>query len=138
MNVSNLQIWKEEALNEDEYLFKFITKGTTTIGFLSKLNKDGSIPSNFLNWPRYGKEKDDIYKFVETYRSGWMWNGCRFGTSQIWAIMLHPLGFTVEITYENLFEICKTTTMVNRIFDCELKYVREGNNKSGFLVLKNN
>ena len=62
-------------------------------GFMTKLNKDGSIPVNFLEWNQdvgYEVHKED-------YSYGWKLVSFRSGKSQNWVILQHPKGFTVEV-----------------------------------------
>lgn len=87
-------------LGERDFLKKVRNEDSKTpTGFLSKLNKDGSIPVAFADWPKYlyGQEKPEISVHTETLRSGWKISGFRFGESQNWAILVHPNGFKLEI-----------------------------------------
>jgi hypothetical protein len=81
-----------EHLAENEYLLKIRKSGQIDTGYMSKLNQDGSIPKNFSAW---GVPDEEPSVFTEEYRSGW--KGIRYGKSQNWAILMHPMGFTVEI-----------------------------------------
>lgn len=99
-------------LKENEYLFK--NRGGT--GFLSKLNKNGTIPKNFDNWNvGYGTNitKLPIYVFEETYRSGWKLSSWRFGESQNWAEVICPEGFSLEIYLQQFLSIIQNNTIVN-------------------------
>lgn len=114
-----------EKLQENEYLLKIRpkTKGSKEhdTGFLSKFNKDGSIPKAFDDWGvqhRYyldlnhpKEEPLPITVHVETFKKGWKIVAWRFGMSQNWATMLHPDGFTVEIKLQNLLELLKKNTL---------------------------
>lgn len=102
-------------LAEDEYLLK-IQKHPhhyNDVGFLAKLNKDGSVPIRFEAWPRYSYSSSPTPVFVvkETFQEGWRIEGCRFGESQNWAIMLHPDGYTLEIHMIEFIKIIQTITV---------------------------
>lgn len=112
------------VLKDNEYLLK-IRKSETEApdtGFMTRMNKDGSMPVAFSGWgiSRWSSEEGDlqIYIIEETFRSGWKICGWRFGKSRNWTIMTHPLGFTVEIhlnyygehTFLNLI---KENTIIN-------------------------
>ena len=102
------------ALKDDEYLLKV---RADRVGFLTKLNKDGSIPKAFSEWGKtyvYGKNygdpggisgMPDIKIHKETFKSGWALRGWRFGQSQNWAILLHPDGFSVEVYLDKMLTI---------------------------------
>jgi hypothetical protein len=99
-------------LKDDELLLKIWKTQTIkdfSKGFITKLNKDGSVPVAFLAWGTpWGKSDADAlttWVFTETYRSGWKILGWRFGKSQNWATMKHPEGFTVEVYMRDLLEV---------------------------------
>lgn len=95
-NIDNMEKYTGQPLEEDQYLLKL--KGGKA--FLTKLNKNGTIPLKFQQWCN-----SEIYIFTEYYRSGWKWHFFRGGESQDWAVMMHPEGFTLEIYLDNLMEI---------------------------------
>ncbi len=104
-------------LNEAEFLLK--VKGGVK-GFMTKLNKNGTMPVAFDTWEKnkwigQTKKVEDlpIYIITETPREGWKIVNWRFGMSQNWAIVMHPLGFTVEIYLEQLLEIIKGGNVIN-------------------------
>lgn len=115
----------ELKLGEDEYMLKIRPKekgnSKYDTGFLSKLNKDGSIPKAFDDWgvSRYHRYNPNAPKpeslpvtvHVETFKKGWKLVAWRFGMSQNWATMLHPDGFTVEIKLQDLLELLKNNTL---------------------------
>lgn len=76
-------------LKDDEYLFKNYKE----VAFISKCNKDGTIPKNFLNW----NKNSDIFIHKETYKEGWKFDSFRIGKSQNWVKVIHPEGFILEI-----------------------------------------
>ena len=113
-------------LEESEYLLKFFertqygTDDKTTIGFMSKLNKSGTMPKAFRSWQGYtynGNEYKlldlDTYIFNEYPRSGWKVGTYRTGDSQSWVQMLHPLNFCVEIYMFEFFKLLKTINIID-------------------------
>lgn len=103
---------------EDEFLLK--TSGEK--GFLTKLNKDKTVPKAFLEWPRYSSSTDGIVIFKESFRKGWKIKSWRFGKSQNWATMVHPQGFTVEIYLQQLLELIKNSSIVDGELIGEFKW----------------
>ena len=118
--LENLKKYEEGyQLAENEYLLKIHEE----TGFLTKFNKNGSIPVAFDNWrsenkwnPKASKPKLPIYVFGETYRYGWKIRSCRFVMSQNWETMVHPAGFTVELYLQHLLQLIQKITIIN----CEL------------------
>lgn len=119
---SSMRLYEEgEILKDDEYLLKIRGsrhEGSIPTGFLTKFNKDGSIPKAFKEWGsyRYASVQDEIlftYVFQETYRSGWKLFSYRFGKSQNWAEMIHPEGFIVEIYLTDLLDLIHDNVIVN-------------------------
>lgn len=113
-------------LKENEYLLKIrdltggkhIGENYKPTGYITKYNKDGSVPVNFKNWRQYRYDYNDesnldIYIHTEEYREGWKIYGYRTGKSQNWAVLLHPDGFTLEIYLEDFFDVIKNTTIIN-------------------------
>lgn len=101
-------------LKDDEYLLKIRkNKFGPDTGFLTKFNKNGSIPSAFESWGVHYTEKESlpIYVVTETFQSGWQIYDWRFGQSQNWAIMIHPDEYTVEIHLDNLLEIIQSNNI---------------------------
>lgn len=102
-------------LAENEYLLK--VRGET--GFMTKFNKNGSMPVAFDTWeqnkwnPNVKNPKLPIYIVGEIPREGWKIVNWRFGMSQNWATMMHPLGYTVEIYLQDLLEIINNSTVIN-------------------------
>jgi len=104
-------------LEEDEYLLKVqknVWNDGSDKGFLTKFNKDGSMPVAFKDWPcrRYTPTSEadfemPIYIHKERFRPGWRIMSWRFGMSQNWASLIHPDGFTVEVYLDQLLEIIK-------------------------------
>ena len=85
-------------LKENEYLLKVRSDNNTDTGFMTKYNKNGSIPVAFSQWGR------DLptQLHVEEFNRGWKFISYRIGVSQSWATVMHPLGFTLEIYLSNL------------------------------------
>lgn len=102
------------VLEENEYLLKIRENyNESKTGFLTKYNKDGSIPVAFKKWGDYNKVSLPIYIVTETYRTGWKIFSARFGESQNWAILMHPDGYTLEIYMYKFLGICKENTIIN-------------------------
>jgi len=103
-------------LLENEFLLKVRDDG---VGFLTKFNKDGSMPVAFKNWksgryPTYPTFADIMIEIeIEFPRVGWTLVSWRIGKSQEWAVMRHPNGYIVEIYLSNFLEIIKTNTLIN-------------------------
>jgi hypothetical protein len=113
-----MELYKEGTkLEENQYLLKIrpADKYKNETGFLTKFNKDGSIPKAFKEWGKYwaDKDKDSLptYIFEETFRKGWKLEKWRFGMSQNWATVIHPEGFTVEIYLQDFLNIAKNNTI---------------------------
>lgn len=113
----NLSILKKVDLNnppklkENEFLLKVKANG---IGFMAKLNKDGSVPKVFNEWGDIGfNVKLPTYIITESYRSGWKFVGLRHGKSAAWVTLKHAFGFTVEINKTAFEKIANKITMVN-------------------------
>jgi len=92
------------------HLLKVRTNGDgTKTGFLTRLNKDGSVPAAFINWKYYGNQcsvsiEEKVYEY---FRYGWKLLRYRIGASRPWAVLLHPDGYELEVYLESLFEILK-------------------------------
>jgi hypothetical protein len=93
----------EYKLKENEMLLKV---RSDEMGFLTKLNKDGTTPVAFKNW------KDGYYstcaletKIVEEIpREGWEIVDWRSGKSQTWIVVKHPNDFKLEIRMDNFMD----------------------------------
>jgi len=127
------ELYKEGfVLKENEYLLKIRKSDSNDYpdtGFLTKLNKDDSIPVNFKNWGvGYHDDSDPlpIYKITEDFRPGWELNGWRFGMSRNWAELIHPLGFTVEIYMENFLHLVQDNIIVDGVIQGEFKWSKTG------------
>ena len=109
-----VDIEKIESLKENEYLLKVCED--RSLGFMTKLNQDGSVPKAFLNWsPNYRNVSvKETFIFEETFREGWKVVTYRSGKSQDWVKVKHPLGFDVEIYMKNFFSIMGSTTIENK------------------------
>lgn len=116
-------------LSEDEYLLKIQISnpsgrlshvtGRPNAGFLSKLNKDGSIPKPFEKW---GRSNTEIHVFKETFRAGWRLHSFRVGKSQNWAVVISPEGFTLEIYLQELKYLLKEISTVNGLMLGKFKW----------------
>lgn len=119
-----MEIYQEgRILEANEYLLK-IRPGSPDTGFLSKYNKNGSMPVSFKDW---GKTYPDyitlpVFVIEEKFRSGWKLHGWRFGQSQNWASLVHPEGFTVEIYLVQFLEIISTNTIINGVIQGDFKW----------------
>jgi hypothetical protein len=101
-------------LAENEYLLKIRDDGT---GFMTRFNKSGSMPVAFDTWEdnKWNNTKNpklQIYIIGEVPREGWKIVKWRFGMSQNWATVMHPLGFTIEIYLQQLLELIERITIV--------------------------
>jgi len=112
-----MKLYKEGIKLEDgQYLLKIrpADKYTSETGFLTKFNKDGSVPKAFKEWGvnRYQPTEElPTYVFEETFRKGWKLEKWRFGMSQNWATVIHPEGFTLEIYLSDFLNIAKKNTI---------------------------
>ena len=63
------------SLIENQYLLKVDGQ----MGFMVKLNKDGTIPKAFKDWGRYGSTDlcKMVYLITEEFRSGWTFKELR-------------------------------------------------------------
>jgi len=94
----------EYKLAENEYF----VKKRYQIGFMTKKNKDGSIPKAFENWG-----EDEVYLLLEEFRNGWRVVGERNGQSASWIKLKHPEGFTIEIKGSHFIGILSEITIEN-------------------------
>jgi len=115
-----MEVYQEgRKLKENEYLLKVRNhQDDVPTGFMTKFNKDGSMPVAFKDWGKsyYDTQETTTYFFEEKYLSGWKIYSYRIGKSQSWATMEHPLGFTVEIYLEDFWDIITT----HNIDNCEI------------------
>ena len=106
-------------LKENEYLLKIRPVGSryssVATGFMTKMTQKGAMPKAFAEWGGSWNNPSDltIYILEETFRSGWKLDSWRFGESQNWASLIHPLGFTVEIYLQQFLDIVKTNEIIN-------------------------
>lgn len=112
------------VLKDNEFLLKIrLNTGyrgqpeSVSTGYITKFNKDGSMPVDFKNWDanRWSPEKPEIpiYIHEEEFKNGWKLHSWRFGKSQNWARLIHPDGFTLEIYLNQFLEIIANDTLVN-------------------------
>jgi len=123
---------KGYELKDDEYLLKVVPNAWNDgsgKGFMTKFNKDGSMPVAFDNWPvrRYGNNSPADFEMpirihTETFSEGWRILSWRFGKSQNWASLVHPKGFTVEIYLTQLLEIMLEHTVIEGVLQGEFKW----------------
>lgn len=132
--MNNMRLYeKGDVLKDNEYLLKIRgnrSENEIPTGFLTKFNKDGSIPKAFDSWGTYSYSRVQnemlfTYIFEETYRSGWKLFSYRFGKSQNWAEMIHPEGFIVEIYLTDLLDLIHENLIVNGELSGRFKW--EGN-----------
>lgn len=125
-----------DILAENEYLLR----RSGGVGFLSKLNKDGSVNKNFLKWKagstwvpdkfhRHGgsykpptQDNLNILIHVEDFASGWKFVGFRGGESQDWAILKHPEGFLLEVHIKTLVDMIGGITIKNGVLKGKYKW----------------
>jgi len=110
-------------LKDNEYLLKVRPNGNQAMwpgtGFLTKFNKDGSMPVAFKEFGRniylvhnptnsiVDTSALPIQIVEEVPRRGWKLFAWRIGQSQEWATLIHPDGYTVEVYLKNFLEIIK-------------------------------
>jgi len=111
---------EEYMLKENEYLLKIDVDNIVNdvpIGFMTRYNQNGTIPVAFKEWGHHyytkGTTPLKVYVFEEVFNSGWKVLGWRWGTSQNWAVLEHPLHFGVEIYLLDFLSILKNTTIIN-------------------------
>jgi hypothetical protein len=105
---------------ENEYLLKIRPEGdrynkNVPTGFMTKLTQKGALPKAFAEWGGWWNKPSNltIYILEEKFRSGWKLDSWRFGESQNWASLVHPLRFTVEIYLQQFLEIIKENEIKN-------------------------
>lgn len=107
-----------QKLEDNEYLLKTSTDWKDREkGFLTKFNKDGSMPVKFKSW-----SESPIWVVNEDFSSGWKVVDYRHGKSQNWAVLLHPSGYRIEIYMENLFELFEGNSILGGIFQGRFKW----------------
>lgn len=128
-----IQYQPGDILEEGQYLLKtrpsYYNKNEE-VGFLTKFNKDGTIPKSFIRWGTHHTingiynqgENMPIFIVDEYFRPGWKIIEWRNGASQCWAKVLHPDGYILEIYLNNLFEIIADTTVVKNVLQGEYKW----------------
>ena len=106
---------------ENQYLLKVDGQ----MGFMVKLNKDGTIPKAFKDWGRYGSVNlaEQVYLIDEEFRSGWTFKELRTGMSTAWLQIKHPLGFILEINGKAFSKICSTISMYNGIITTPCRFI---------------
>lgn len=107
-------------LMENQYLLKVDGE----MGFMVKLNKDGSIPKAFKDWGKYGSVNlaEEVYIINEEFRSGWTFKDLRTGMSTAWLQIKHPLGFILEINGKAFSKICSTISMSNGVITTPCRF----------------
>ena len=110
-------------LMENQYLLKVDSQ----MGFMVKLNKDGTIPKAFKDWGRYGSTDlcKMVYLITEEFRSGWTFKELRTGMSTAWLQIKHPLGFILEINDKAFSKIWSTISMNNGIITTPCRFSPE-------------
>lgn len=112
---------KGYKLKYNEYLCKIAEDG---IGFITKYNKDGSVPKSFDTWRETYHNKKKLPTFIhsEDFKQGWEVVGYRTGKSQDWAEVKNPAGFILEIYLKNFFDIIEDVSVINKVFQHNLKW----------------
>jgi hypothetical protein len=116
-----------DTLEEDQYLLKIHPNyWKEDIGYLTKMNKNGTVPKAFKNWnwSEYNPSPSPIQTFVfdEYFRPGWQIVKHREGASQTWCVVRHPEGFLLEIYLVNLFELLSKDVLVKGALGGEYKW----------------
>jgi len=101
-----------KKLDTHEYMLQVSGK----MGFMAKLNKNGSIPFSFDGWHRGSSKITYYYIIEEKYRRDWKLKDLRHGTSTSWVRLEHPYGFELEINAVAFKEIASKITIVNGRF----------------------
>jgi len=115
------ELKKISGLKETEFLLKVRPNHNADMtGFMSKLNKNGTIPHAFSDWGQYwsatsGNQHSKTYLLEEKYRRNWKFRGLRHGQSTAWAVLLHPYGFTIEINANSFAKVIDEITMINGV-----------------------
>ncbi len=118
-------------LGKDQYLLKVATiphesrEDYKKIGFLTKLNKDGSIPVAFQEWRSRGLVTEPKV-VTEEFAYGWKLLGYRRGASVDWAVLIHPRGFTVEVKLAGFIELIKTVETDCGVLIGAFKWSKDG------------
>ena len=109
------------SLIENQYLLKVDGQ----VGFMVKLNKDGTVPKSFKDWGRYGSVNlsEQVYLINEEFRTGWIFKDLRTGMSTAWLQIKHPLGFILEINGKAFSKICSTISMYNGIITTPCRFI---------------
>ena len=109
------------SLIENQYLLKVDGQ----VGFMVKLNKDGTVPKSFKDWCRYGSVNlsEQVYLINEEFRTGWIFKDLRTGMSTAWLQIKHPLGFILEINGKAFSKICSTISMNNGIITTPCRFI---------------
>jgi hypothetical protein len=114
-------------IEDDQFLLKIGTNyAGNKVGFMTRLNKDGSIPKAFIEWRAgYGSHAAsplDTFVIDEYFRPGWEFVSTRMGASQTWAVMKHPEGFLVEIYFNDLQTILRNDCCLNGVLGGHYKW----------------
>lgn len=109
------------VLGLNEYLLKVDGQ----IGFMVKLNKDGTVPKAFKDWGRYGSVNlsEQVYLIDEEFRTGWTFKDLRTGMSTAWLQIKHPLGFILEINGKAFKQICSAISMNKGIITTPCRFL---------------
>ena len=110
--IQQLEVYQEgRELKENEYLLKVRGgwREELPAGFMTKFTQKGHIPIAFKIWNEHWLHKNiqplTIYIIKEKLRTGWRIHDYRSGKSQSWAVLVHPLGFTVEVHMDKFIKL---------------------------------
>ena len=117
VKISEIEQGKVQLKNDE-----FLLKVSDSKGFMVKLNKNGSIPKSFLKWSSYEKNCP-VYIIKETFQTGWRFKGLRTGMSTAWLVLIHPLGFTLEINGKGFGKIASKISMDNGIITTPCRFL---------------
>ena len=117
-NAKKISLRDIKELKDDEYLLKIYDRSSSAasyiLGFMTKLNKDGTVPKAFERWqPNYRDTVKDTFIMTETFKPGWKVHSYRTGKSQDWVKLVHPDGFIIEVYMEDFFEILADTSIID-------------------------
>ena len=96
----------------------FYRKRIGVEGYMTKANKDGSLPKNFQNVPG----NSVIYTMTEDFRAGWKFSKIENTQNSAWLRLRHPLGFEVKVHTRELLNIMDSSEIVNREIMRHCKY----------------
>ena len=115
---------QKTGLKPNDFLLKIGNSRKIDTGFLTKLNQNKSIPIKFKEWNNWSSKDLPIFLHEEDYSNQWKIHSFRTGKSVSWAILIHPLEFTIEIHLEKFFDLIteQSVNIIDGRLDAYLKY----------------